>query len=101
MAAIHSSTNSNSHHGRVHGAKTGEHRMSHSCKTIKITTSNQALLQGRALPWISSFKTTSLFSSYFPFFTFAKLWCDENLPADRMTFGHGIVIEVRYSWPIL
>ncbi|MGB2669053.1 MAG: hypothetical protein WAK48_34040 [Candidatus Acidiferrum sp.] len=37
----------------------------------------------------------------FPISDSAKLWCDENLPADRMTFGHGIVIEARYFWPIL
>jgi hypothetical protein len=31
----------------------------------------------------------------------AKIWCDENLTADRMTFGHGIVIEARYFWSVL
>ena len=44
MAAIHSSTNSKSHHGRVHGAKTGDSNES-LVQNNQITTSNQALLQ--------------------------------------------------------
>ncbi len=31
----------------------------------------------------------------------AKIWCDEYLPADRLTFGDGVVIEPRYFWTIL
>jgi hypothetical protein len=37
----------------------------------------------------------------FPRSESAKIWCDENLSPDRMTFGLGIVIEARYFWPIL
>ena len=100
MAAIHSSTNSNSHHGRVHGAKTGD--------------SNESLVQNNQDNHVESgtspgtcasldFLVQNHFSLFllFPISDSAKLWCDENLPADRMTFGHGIVIEARYFWPIL
>jgi hypothetical protein len=31
----------------------------------------------------------------------AKIWINDNLSADRMTFGDGVVIEPRYIWAIL
>jgi hypothetical protein len=31
----------------------------------------------------------------------AKIWIEENLPEDRMTFCDGVVIEPRYVWAIL
>jgi hypothetical protein len=37
----------------------------------------------------------------FPRSESAKIWCDENLPADRMKFGLGIVVEANCIWPIL
>ena len=31
----------------------------------------------------------------------AKTWIDEHLPSDCMTFGQGVVVELRYIWAIL
>ena len=31
----------------------------------------------------------------------AKIWIEENLPPDRMTFADAVVIEPRYVWAIL
>jgi hypothetical protein len=31
----------------------------------------------------------------------AKLWVEEFLPPDRLTFGQAVVIEARCFWPIL
>lgn len=31
----------------------------------------------------------------------AKIWIEENLPEDRMTFCDAVVVEHRYIWPIL
>jgi hypothetical protein len=31
----------------------------------------------------------------------AKIWIEENLPEDRMTFCDAVVIEPRYVWAIL
>jgi hypothetical protein len=31
----------------------------------------------------------------------ARIWVEDNLPLDRMTFGDGVVIEPRYVWAIL
>ena len=31
----------------------------------------------------------------------AKMWIEENLPPDRMTFFDAVVIEPRYVWAIL
>jgi hypothetical protein len=31
----------------------------------------------------------------------AKIWVEENLPPDRMTFCDAVVIEPRYVWAIL
>lgn len=31
----------------------------------------------------------------------AKIWVEDNLPLDRLTFGNGIIIEPRYVWAIL
>jgi hypothetical protein len=31
----------------------------------------------------------------------AKIWIQENLPPDRITFGNAVVIEPRYVWAIL
>lgn len=37
----------------------------------------------------------------FPRSESARIWCDEHLPPDHLTFGQGIVIEARCFWPIL
>jgi len=31
----------------------------------------------------------------------ARIWVDEYLPPDRLTFGHGVVIEPKFIWSIL
>ncbi len=31
----------------------------------------------------------------------AKIWIEENLPPDRLTFNEAVVIEPRYVWAIL
>ena len=28
-------------------------------------------------------------------------WIEQNLPLDRLTWGHATVIEPRYVWPII
>jgi hypothetical protein len=58
---------------------------------------------GKAVPVPPDFLVENHFSLFllFPRSDAAKIWCDEHLPADRMTWGSGIVIECRYVWPLL